>query len=117
MKRGLHHAPLLTPEITLAGHDAVAEQDLDAIHSFALGVIAMVRQQYPLDVVGVVDDVVINASAGREDSIGVAELREIAAEACERFVVAAEIEAFGGGGGEGQGLERVICKEVGGRAP
>jgi len=99
MKRGLHHAPLLTPEITLAGHDAVAEQDLDAIHAFALGVVAMVRQQHPLDVVGVVDDVVVNASAGREDSIDVAELREIAAEARERFVVAAEIEAFAGPGG------------------
>jgi len=39
----------------------------------------MVREQHPLDVVGVVDDVVVDAPAGREDSINVAELREITA--------------------------------------
>jgi hypothetical protein len=47
-----------------------------------------------------IDDVVINAAAGREDPINVAELREIAAKACQRLVIAAEIEAFGGAGGQ-----------------
>jgi hypothetical protein len=38
----------------------------------------MVRQQDALDVVGVIDDVVIDAPARCEDPIEVAELREIA---------------------------------------
>jgi hypothetical protein len=108
MKGGLHHAPLAAPEIALAGHDAVAEQNLDPIHPLALGVIAVVRQQHALDVVGVVDDVVVHASAGREDAIAVAILREIAPQAGQRLIAAAKIEAFGGAGRQCYGLHRHI---------
>ncbi len=100
MKRGLHHSALPAPEVPLAGHDAVAEEDLDAVHPFALRVIAMVRQQHPLDVVRVVDHVVINAPCGGKDSINVAELGKVSAQASQRLVAAAEIEAFGGAGGQ-----------------
>jgi len=79
MKGGLHHSSLPAPKIALAGHDAVAEEDLDAIHAFAFRIIAMVRQQHPLDVVRMVDHVVIDSPAGREDSIYVAELGKVTA--------------------------------------
>ena len=62
VKDGLHHAPLAPPEVPLAGHDAVAEQDLDPVHALALGVVAMIRQQHVLDVVGMIDDVVVHAA-------------------------------------------------------
>ncbi len=78
-----------------AGHDAVAEQDLDPIHALALGVIAVIRQQHPLDVVGMIDDVVVHAAAGREDAIDIAESGEIVLQSRQRFIAAAEIEAFG----------------------
>ena len=80
MKAGLHHAALAPPEIALAGHDAVAEQDLDPIHALALGVIAMIRQQHLLDVVGMIDDVVVHAAARSENAVDVAEAREILAQ-------------------------------------
>ena len=72
VKARLHHAPLAAPEIALAGHDAVAEQDLDPIHALALGVVAVVGEQHVLDVVRVVDDVVVDAAAGREHAVDVA---------------------------------------------
>ncbi len=108
VKGGLHHAPLPAPKIPFAGHDAVAQQDLDAIHALTLGVVAMIRQQHPLDVVGMVDDVVIHSSAGGEDAVDVAELGEIAAQTGQRFIVAAEIEAFDRAGGQCQGLHGPI---------
>ena len=72
----LHHAPLAAPKITFAGHDPVAEQDLHPVHALALGVVAMVRQQHPFDVAGVVDDVVVDAAARREYPVDIAVLGE-----------------------------------------
>ena len=70
---GLQHAPLPAPKSPFAGHDAVAKQDLDAINALALGVIAVIRQQHPFDVVGMIDDIVEHAAAGREYPVDIAE--------------------------------------------
>jgi hypothetical protein len=108
VKGGLHHAPLPAPEIALAGHDAVAEQDLDPIHALALGVVAMVRQQHPLDVVGVVDDVVVDAAAGREHPIDVAEFGEIVAQRASDSSLPPRSKPSAGPGGSGRVCIRPI---------
>ncbi len=95
MKGGLHHAPLPAPERAFAGHDAVAEQDLDPIHALALGVVAVIGQKHALDVIGMIDDIVEYAAAGREYTVDIAEPAKIVLQAGKRFLAAADIEAFG----------------------
>jgi hypothetical protein len=56
MERRLHHVALALPQIAFARHDAEAEQDLHAIEPRPLGVVAVVRDQHPLDIVGMIDD-------------------------------------------------------------
>ncbi len=111
VKTRLHHAPLAPPEVALAGHDAVAEQDLDPIHALALGVIAMIRQQHVLDVVGMIDDVVVHAARRSEHAIDIAEAREILAQLRQRFVAPAEVEALGRPGRKGRGLHPRIVSQ------
>jgi hypothetical protein len=78
---GLHHASLSAPECALTGHDAVSQQDLDPIDTLALGVVAVIGQKHPLDVVGVIDDVVEDPAARREDAVDVAESAKIILQA------------------------------------
>ncbi len=95
VKGRLHHAPLPAPESAFAGHDAVAKQDLDPINALALGVIAVIGQQHPFDVVGMIDDVVEYSAAGREYPVDIAESGKVVLQSRQRFIAAAEIEAFG----------------------
>ena len=95
MKGRLHHAPLPAPERAFAGHDAISQQDLDPIDALALGVVAMIGQQYALDVIGMIDDVTEYSAAGREYAVNIAEAAEIVLQAGERLLAAADIEAFG----------------------
>ena len=99
MERWLHHSSLPPPQFALAGHDPVAEEDLDAVHSLPLRIVAMVRQHDAFDVVRMVDDVVVDPARGRENAIRVAEPAEPTAHQRQGFVRAAEIEAFVGTGG------------------
>ena len=108
VKRRLHHASLAAPKVAFAGHDAVAEQDLDAIHALALGVVAMVGQEHALDVVGVVDDIVVDAAAGGEHAVRVAESAKTVSHQRQRFITPTEIEAVGGAGGQGHGLHPLL---------
>ncbi len=62
MERRLHHVALAFPQIAFAGHDAVAEQDLDPVQPHALGVVLVVRHQHALDIVGMVDEPHVRAS-------------------------------------------------------
>ncbi len=42
VEEGLHHVALPLPEIALAGHDALTQQDFDSVEPYALRVVAMV---------------------------------------------------------------------------
>src|SRR5262249_15863579 len=57
VKKRLHHVPLPPPQIALAGHDSLAEQNLDAVETEALGIVAMIGDENALDVIRMVNDV------------------------------------------------------------
>jgi len=94
VKGGLHHASLPAPEGAFAGHDAVTEKDLDSVDTLTLGVVAVIGQEHALDVIGMIDDVVEYAAARCEYAVDIAEPAEIVLQALERFLAAADIEAF-----------------------
>src|SRR6202020_248795 len=95
VKGGLHHASLPAPERALAGHDAVTQQDFDSIDPLALGVVAVIGQKHPLDVIRMIDDVVEYSAARRENAVNIAKPAEIILQAGQRLLAAADIEAFG----------------------
>src|SRR5207248_10290044 len=67
---------LALPQLALARHDALAEEDPDAIQADALGVVAMIGNQHPLDVIRVVNDIGIRAACRHEHAIDVAKTGE-----------------------------------------
>src|SRR5205807_434588 len=72
----LHHVALALPQLALARHDALAEQNPDAIQADALGVVAMIGNQHPLDVIRVVNDIGIRSACRHEHAIDVSKTGE-----------------------------------------
>ena len=73
MEGRLNHAALALPEVALAHHDAVAEQDFYPVQPDTLGVIAVIGDQQTLDIVRMVADPSVTLAARRIDPIEVAQ--------------------------------------------
>jgi hypothetical protein len=98
VKRGLHHAALATPQVALAGHDPVAEQQLDALDAGALDVVAMIRHEDALDILGVMHDPCPRRTGGRVHPIRVAVLAEPPHHQIDRLVGRADVVPLADGG-------------------
>jgi hypothetical protein len=57
MEERLHHVALAFPQIAFAGHQPFAEENFDAVEPHSLGVVAMVRDEHPLHIIGMVHHV------------------------------------------------------------
>ncbi len=96
MKHRLHHVALPAPEFAFAGHDAVTEQDLDAVEADALGVVAVVGDQHAFHIVRVIDHIDIAFACRRIHAIGVAKARKKLDHLRQRFIIAAKVKALFG---------------------
>ncbi len=88
----LHHVPLAAPQLAFAGHQALAEENLDAVETGALGIIAVIGDQHPLDVIRMVNDVGVRLAPRRKHPVGVAQAREKLRHALQGIVRGAYIE-------------------------
>ena len=88
----LHHVALALPQLALARHDALAEEDPDAIEAEALGVVAMIGNQHPLDVIGVVNDIGIRSACRHEHAIYVSQTGEQLDHALQGVIRGADVE-------------------------
>ena len=112
VEQRLHHVALALPQLPFAGHDALAEEDLDPVEPDALGVVPVVADQHPLHVVRVVDHIGIRFACRNEHAIGVAVAGEQLDHALQRIVGGADVElrlGFGGQGVRGRGGGHASC--------
>src|SRR5439155_1280367 len=111
----LHHVALALPQLALARHDALAEQNPDAIQADALGVVAMIGNQHPLDVIRVVNDIGIRSACRHEHAIDVSKTGEQLEHALQGVIRGADVElqlSLGGLGGRWVGRPR-SCRATG----
>ncbi len=88
----LHHVALAGPELPFAGHEALAEQDPHPIEAESLRVVAVVRDQHPLHVVRMVDDVGMGLPRRDIDPVDIAMPGEELDHPLQRVVRGADIE-------------------------
>jgi hypothetical protein len=100
----LHHVALPFPQLALARHDAVAEQDLDPVEPRTLRVVLVVRDQYALHVVGMIDDPHLGAARGREEAVDVPVAGEQLRHAVDRVVIGTDVELHVRQRGQARGL-------------
>ena len=107
MKQRLHHVALALPQLPFARHDALAEQDPDAVEAHTLGVVAMIGDQHPLDVVGMMNDVGVRFARGHVHAIGVAVAGKQLDHALQGIVRGADVELQ-------PGCRRLVVRGLGG---
>jgi len=92
MKIRLHHVSLPPPQLPFAGHDSLAEENLDAVETDALGIVAVIGDQHTLDIVRMMNDVGVRLAPRRKHPVDVAELGEQLRHALQGVVRGADIE-------------------------
>ncbi len=88
----LHHVSLPAPQLPLAGHESLAQQNLHAVEAGALGIIAVIGHQHPLDVIRMVNDVGVRLASRCKHPVGVAVTGEQLRHALQGIVRGADIE-------------------------
>ena len=92
MERGLHQPALRAPFVAFAGHQAVAEQDRDALDADALGEIGVMVDEHVADVVRMRQHPDVAVERRRKCAVGIAVLLEQAHQRGERVRLERDVE-------------------------
>ncbi len=107
MERGLDQLALHAPLVAFARHDAVAEQDRDALDADALGEVVVAVDEHVPDVVGVRQHPDVARERRRMRAVRVAVPREEVRQRRQRVGLERDVE---GRGGERRERSRVQCR-------